>query len=132
MLRQNILFPAVALLLCVIGCQENFDKRLEREAQEYTAKHCPEEAEPGTTLDSLSYDVSQRVYSMYYTLSGQNEVVFVSSLAYVRDGLVERLVMDEKTKTIKEHDVVFRFVYRSKQSKKVIYETTLRPSDYRD
>lgn len=132
MLRLNFLIPAATLLLCVTGCQENFDKRLEREAREYTAKHCPEQAEPGTTLDSLSYDVSQRVYSMYYTLSGQNEAVFVSSLAYVRDGLVERLVMDEKTKAIKEHDVAFRFVYRSMQSKKVIYETTLRPSDYRN
>lgn len=132
MLRKNFLFPAAALLLCVTGCQENFDKRLQREAREYTAKHCPEEAEAGTTLDSLSYDVSQRVYTMYYTLSGENEAVFISSMAYVREGLVERLVQDEKTKTIKEHDVAFRFVYRSKESKKTIYETTLRPSDYRE
>ncbi len=131
MLRSQVILFLAALTLCVTGCQENFDKRLQREAREYTEKHCPEESEPGTTLDSLSYDVSSRVYSMYYTLSNQNEAVFRSNIAFVRDGLVERLVMDEKSKTIKEHQVAFRFVYRSKDGKKV-YETTLKPSDYKN
>ncbi len=131
MMRLNVILLLAAFALCVTGCQENFDKRLQREAREYTEKHCPEESEPGTTLDSLTYDVSSRVYSMYYTLSSENEAVFRSSLAYVRDGLVERLVMDEKSKTIKEHDVNFRFVYRSKDGK-LVYEATLKPSDYKN
>ena len=44
-----------AVFLCALaGCQERFDERLQREAREFTAKHCPQEREPGTVLNSTS------------------------------------------------------------------------------
>ena len=72
-----------AVFLCALaGCQERFDERLQREAREFTAKHCPQEREPGTVLDSTTYSPARRTYSLWYTFCigidfqiGMNEVM---------------------------------------------------------
>ena len=125
-------FSMISVLLLMVGCQENFDQRLLREAREYTANHCPMEMEQGTRLDSLTYDVKKRDYTFWYTLSALNEEHFNENSYMVRQMLVDRVQTDDKAKTIREHEVNFRFVYRSEQHKdSVIYDTVVTPSEYR-
>ena len=74
LLKYNVMNKAFILLsavfLCALaGCQERFDERLQREAREFTAKHCPQEREPGTVLDSTTYSPDRRTYSLWYTVS---------------------------------------------------------------
>lgn len=114
----------------LLSCQEQFDKRLAREAQEYTSKHCPQQAEEGTTLDSLTYNLDSRIYTMWYTLDKANEVVFKANEPVIHYELVQRILTDDNTKSIREHSVIFRFVYRSSSSHKFIYQTTVTPQEY--
>lgn len=126
------LFSLMSVLLLMAGCQEDFDQRLLRETREYTANHCPLEMEQGTRLDSLTYDVKKRDYTFWYTLSPLNEEHFYENSSMVRPMLVERVQTDDKAKTIREHEVNFRFVYRSEQHKdSIIYDTEVTPSEYR-
>ena len=125
-------FYILSTLLLVVGCQEDFDQRLLRETREYTAHHCPLEMEEGTRLDSLTYDIQKRDYTFWYTLSPLNEEHFYENASMVRPMLVDRVQTDDKAKTIREHEVNFRFVYRSEAHKdSVIYDTRVTPSEYR-
>ena len=56
-----------AVFLCALaGCQERFDERLQREAREFTEKHCPQEREPGTVLDSTTYARPPHLFTLVH------------------------------------------------------------------
>ena len=129
---HRLLFCSFSLFLCTLAaCQESFDQRLQRESKDYTANHCPQEAESGTRLDSLTYDMKSRTYTMWYTLDGANEEIFCENLSQIHEQLLLRVETDEKNKPMKEHQVNFRFVYRSQKSGSTIYDTTVKYIEYR-
>lgn len=127
MKRSFLAYIALAMLF---GCQENFERRLSREAAEFTRKHCPQEPEPGTRLDSITYDTPSRTYALWYTLSADNENMLRVNSAGMRNLLLHRLRNDEQSKEIKRHGVDFRYVYRSGASGSVVYELRLKAADY--
>ena len=53
-------WAAICMTSVLTSCHENFDKRLEREAREFTENRCPQEPEPGTRLDSTTYHPEQQ------------------------------------------------------------------------
>lgn len=55
-IRNRAFLIALTLVGLTTACQESFDQSLEREAREYTNRHCPQEVETGTILDSLVYN----------------------------------------------------------------------------
>lgn len=130
MKHTAFIISAAACALLASSCQEQFDKRLKREAEDYTMKHCPQQAEEGTVLDSLTYDMKERVYTMWYTLNKTNAVVFRENEPILHDQLIQRVQTDETTKSIRNHDVTFRFVYRSDSAHTVVYETRVTPQEY--
>lgn len=71
---KNAVSVLIISVICT-SCVNKFDKILQQEAAQYTANNCPQEAEPGTQLDSLVYNPQERIYTMYYSVSGANEVI---------------------------------------------------------
>lgn len=125
------LFLFIAIIISVIGCREDFDHRLEREARQYTANNCPNEPEKGTRLDSTSYTISTRTYTLWYSLSEMNEQVFVQQRPLLHHLLVSRLKADPAYKRLKEEKVNFSFIYRSLKRGNVVYATLVKPEEYR-
>lgn len=114
-----------------VGCQGNFDRKLQREAAEITRNQCPQEPEPGTRMDSVSYDPQARVLSFYYSLSPENEQVFRENAPLLHATLVERLMNDVDYKSVKDEGVTFRYHYRSQQNYQIVYETTITAAEYK-
>lgn len=112
------------------ACQESFDKRLQREAREFTANHCPQEPEPGSRLDSTTYDPADRTYTSWYSLNANNELVLSSNTPLLRHRLLKQLAADVNHKALKDEQVNFRFVYRSQATGNVIYETRIEAGEY--
>ncbi len=129
-MKKAILPTLLAALLCA-ACQESFDKRLQREAREYTERHCPAEPEPGTRLDSVTYTPFTKEYALCYTLSPENERTVRENSALMRHSLRESLASNVEYKELKKRGVTFRFVYRSAATGRTVYDTSLTRADYR-
>ena len=46
----------IAVALVVTACQETLEERCEREAKEYTEKHCPTPIAKDIVMDSMTFD----------------------------------------------------------------------------
>lgn len=125
------IFLACGSLLLVISCQESFEKRLQREAQEYTESHCPQNIEPGTRLDSTTYSPRDRTYTSWFSLSQAYETGLRGNSALLRPRLVNELINSVDYKTLKDHEVIFRYVYRSQANGATLYETRITPREYK-
>lgn len=62
------------LALCLLSCQEKRMDRFEREAREFTMKHCPQQMDNVTTLDSMVFlKEGKGNLLFYYTLDVTDE-----------------------------------------------------------
>lgn len=128
------LYPLLLLLACV-SCQENFDKRLQRESKEYSAQHCPQQVQKETMLDSTTYDISTRTFTRWFTLSGsldtpQAQEIMQHQQSTLQQALLKELQDDPKWKYCMEKEIFFAYKYRSKKTGNIIFQTTLAPKDY--
>lgn len=129
--RKLTLALSFLLLLAVnVACYENFDKRLQREAREYTENHCPWEPEPGSRLDSTVYSPKNRTYTCYYTLAEANESVFRENTPLLHHFLLNELKENVEYKALKDERINFAYIYRSQTSGRMIYETVLKAEEY--
>lgn len=129
----------ILLFMTIIGmtysCQEDFDHHLQREAKEYTKKHCPLNVEVGNTLDSVTYDISSRTYTQWFTFSGfldspEARQASLSNMDKLKNQLCRTLRGDTKWETCKENGINFSYVYFSTSAKEIIFQITLTPNDY--
>jgi hypothetical protein len=123
------------LLLAFVSCQENFDKRLQREAKEYSAQHCPQQVQEETVLDSTTYDIPTRTFTRWFTLSGsldtpQAQEIMQKQQSTLQQALLKELQDDPKWKYCMEKEIIFAYKYRSKESGNIVFQTTLMPKDY--
>ena len=131
---RSIASATVAILsafLSLTACQESFDKRLQREARDFTENHCPQEPEPGTRLDSTSYEPDGRVYTLWYSLAAENEAAIRQQKELMHRLLLHELVADANYINLKKEGVTFRYVYRSQQNGAPVYDTQIKPQEYR-
>lgn len=112
------------------SCQSDFDKRLQQEALNFTANNCPQEPEPGTRLDSLTYHPKTRIYTLHYSVSKNNETILREQTPLLHHILRKRLIDDVSYKDIKEHGVTFVYEYRSQQTGSIFYKTEIRKEEY--
>ena len=118
------------LALGLVACQENFDKRLQREAQEFTANHCPMEPAPGTRLDRATYSPAARTNTLWYSLSPANEQATRENAGLLPRLLVRELSGDVNFKAVKDEGITFRYVYRSQTTGEVVYDTKVTADEY--
>lgn len=133
-MNKSICIGIAALLLG--SCQENFDSRLEREAQEYTQRHCPYTESDGTVLDSMTYDASTRTLTHWYSLQSTIDTPeicdgLIRNEATARKALLEQLRGNTKWESCKERDVKFDYIYHSNATGKFIFHIKFTPEDYR-
>lgn len=131
---KHYILPALCLLLC--SCQESFDQRCQREAEEYTRKFCPRKVEASNTLDSTTYDIKTRTYCYWYTLSGQFDTP--EALAALRQeretlraSLRNSLINSVELRKCKEEGINFAYIYRSAASGKTVLDIRFTKADYR-
>jgi len=128
---QKYIILALFLFLFLASCQENFDKRLQREAQEITRTKCPQEPSPGERLDSIVYAPASRVLSFYYTESPTNEAILLGRTTLLRANLVAQLIADVNYKEVKDKGITFRYVYMSEHSERPLFETKITAAEYK-
>ncbi|MCM1108333.1 MAG: hypothetical protein NC388_04645 [Clostridium sp.] len=128
------LWIGLAALLTLTGCRyENFDKRCEREAREFTAKQCPRRMDPYTIMDSLTYTPRLKQLTYFYTLEGDldNKALMTSDLMdEFQTSLYKNLSESIEMKAYKEHNLNFRYVYISGSTGEILTEVTLTPDVY--
>lgn len=120
----------IGSLLLFSACQESFDKRLEREAREYTRNKCPYEPEPGTRLDSVAYNIKTRTFTSYYSLAAINSQIMKENAPLLHHRLLEELKASADYKAVKDEQVTFAYIYRSQDTGKVVYTTQITASEY--
>lgn len=112
------------------GCGDDFDTRLQREATEYTRKHCPQKLDGFTTLDSVAYSPAQRTYTRYLSLSPQTPASIFERPETVRNMLLQELKADVGWKRCKDEGIRFAYVYHWQQDGKVAYSLVFTSEDY--
>ena len=112
------------------GCGNDFDTRLQREAAEYTRKHCPQKLDGFTTLDSVAYSPERRTYTRYLSLSPQTPPTLFEKDETVRNLLLQELKADVGWKRCKDEGIRFAYVYHWQHSGKVAYSLVFTSEDY--
>lgn len=127
----------IFLLACLLlaGCQESFDERCRREAEDYTRKNCPYEVEAFNVLDSTTYDMASRTYCYWYTLSGQLDTPEAIQLMkdgeeQLRERLRASLINSIELKKCKEEGITFAYIYRSASSGLRVLDLRFGKEDY--
>lgn len=124
--------PLFLLILTgLVACQESFDKRLQREAHDYTEQNCPLQVEPGNRLDSTSYSPANQTYTSWFTLDANYERALRDNEPLLRERLLNELTGDVNYKSLKDHGVTFRYVYRSAATGRTVYDTSFEAHEYR-
>lgn len=132
---MNLSFTAPILLSAALllfsSCRDDFGKRLQQEATDYTKKRCPQRLDAYTTLDSVVYDPDTRIYARYFSLDATTPETLLEHPASIREMLLQELKGDAGWKRCKDEGICFSYSYRSKRNDSLVYTTTLSPDDYR-
>ena len=116
-------------LLCVTlltACQESLEDRCEREAKEYTKKHCPALIAKNVILEEMAFDKSTHTIIYIYTLKGELNNLEVIKASEPRKRLLEQIKSSTNLKLYKDAGYNFRYVYYSTK----LFDATFRKSDY--
>ena len=82
-------------------------------------------------MDSTTYEISSRTYTLWYSISNESEAILNRREADMRLLLVKELREDVNYKALKDEGVVFHYVYRSQLSGNVLFETRITKEEYR-
>ena len=122
----------IAVALMVTACQETLEERCEREAKEYTEKHCPTPIAKDIVMDSMTFDKSTHTITYAYTLSGQLDDSAVVNGSNSRELLLQEVKNSTNLKLYKEAGYSFRYIYHSQKKKRTqLLDATFREKDYR-
>ena len=127
---KKIWFFLVAIVLTT-ACQESLENRCEREAREYTEKHCPTPVGKNIMMDSMTFDKKTHTIQYAYTLSGEIDDSAVVNNSNPRDLLLQEVRNSTNLKLYKEAGYSFTYTYYSAKNKGTqLFEATFRKSDY--
>lgn len=121
-----------AVMLMATGCQESLEERCQREAREYTKKHCPLRIDDYTVMDSMTFDKASHTIGYIYTLHGAADDSAAISKVQMHDLLLKEVRNSAHLKMYKEKGYSFRYTYYSAKTKgKRLLDTVLKAEDYR-
>lgn len=133
--RKTYIYIVGIFLLLFCSCQEKRADRFEREAREYTEKHCPQRLEDGlTVLDSMVFvkdggaGTLQLYYSLYLTDEERKQVMDkLGDLGDYNLRIVRNSVLFAKHK---EAGVSFTYIYHDANKGDKIAEYHFEKKDY--
>lgn len=119
----------IALLFS--ACQESLEDRCERDAKEYTRKHCPTAIDENTVIDSLVFERATHTIHYYYKLTGvadeEQALKDVDAVNVLKQGLKNATAV----KVYKDAKYRFAYTYRSsKDPKKILLDVVFTEKDY--
>jgi hypothetical protein len=121
----------ILLALFLTACHESLEDRCEREAKEYTAKHCPSKLDKNIRIDSLIFERATHTIHYYYTLTDFADQEGVMQTVDAVSLIKEELKNTTSMRVYKENKYNFRYTYHSeKDPKKVWFDITLTDKDY--
>lgn len=120
-------------LFALVSCQESIDKRLAREAKDYTRKNCPVTVADNIVSDSMTYNSSNKTVYYHYTLSGILDTTFTEEQKkQVGQKMIEELRNATNLNMYKENNISFSYIYHSSKDKnKIVFERTFTSKDYK-
>lgn len=122
---------AVVVVALLTACQESLEDRCEREAREFTRKHCPTLINKDIALDSMVFDKESRTVSYCYTLRGEIDDTALIRRSDSRELLLQQLKNATSLKLYKDAGFSFRYTYHSSKVKGTqLFEATFHQSDY--
>ena len=125
------LLPLLLLLALTTACQESLEERCQREAREFTSKHCPTMVAELVRMDSMTFDKASHTICYSYTLSGAVDDAEVISRSNPRQLLLGQVKNSTNLKLYKEAGYNFRYVYYStKKNGTKLFDATFHPVDY--
>ena len=128
-MKKTLLFLLLAIV--ATACQESLEERCEREAKEFTKKHCPTMVDKLVRLDSMTFDRTTHTIGYAYTLTGQIDDAEVISRNNPRQLLLSQVKNSTHLKLYKEAGYSFRYVYYSTKKKGTkLFEATFHQHDY--
>ena len=128
-MKKYWLLAVVALLFT--ACQESLEDRCERDAKEYTRKHCPTAIDQNTMIDSLTFDRNSHTIHYYYKLTGAaDEEEMLKQIDAVNE-LKQGLKNSTAVKVYKDAKYRFAYTYRSsKDPNKILLDVLFTDKDY--
>lgn len=125
------IFYTLFVACLLTACQESFEDRCVREAQEFTQKKCPAQINQNTVIDSMTFDKKTLTVNYYYTLSGAAD----NAMAIKQGQPYEKLLREVKNATAlkgaRDHGYNIRYVYRSQANAGMtLFEANFTPEDY--
>ena len=128
-MKKYWILGVIALLFS--ACQESLEDRCERDAKEYTRKHCPTAIDENTVIDSLVFERATHTIHYYYKLTGvadEEQAIKDSDAANV---LKQGLKNATAVKVYKDAKYRFAYTYRSSTDpKKVLLDVVFTDKDY--
>jgi len=130
-MKKALLFLSVITLLS--SCSDSLEDRAEKEARDFSRKHCPTPYINFERTDSCSFDRNTRTYTFYKRFSGKadNKEAIEKNMPKLRDLLVQNLRNDTKSKAYKAEGFKFRYIYRSDKNNEVLIDETITQKDYK-
>lgn len=121
-------------VLAFMSCQESFDKRLMREAQEFTQRHCPQNEDNITRLDSMTYSAENKTLTQWRTIYGEDSKEQIQLLLkhqnVLKEHLLKALLKDTRWKSCMEEDITFLYTYSTEGGEQPTLFIRLTKTDY--
>ena len=112
------------------ACQESLEERAERDAKEYTRKHCPTAMDENTIIDSLTFERATHTIHYYYRLTGAADANGINETDALNE-LRQSLKNSTSVKTYKDAKYRFAYTYRSaKDPNKILLDVIFTDKDY--
>lgn len=127
---KKIIYTLFAVCL-LTACQESFEDRCVREAQEFTQKKCPAQINLNTVIDSMTFDKQTLTVNYYYTLSGTADNAMAIQQSNPRENLLKEVKNSTALKGARDHGYNIRYIYRSQANAgMILFEATYTEKDY--
>lgn len=135
MMKENMnrLFFTILLIPALSSCHENLEDRSAREAKEYTEKYCPTPVVNGSRTDSVTFQKETKTYTYYCSFVGKldNAQIVARNRGKIHRLMVKEIKDNTSIRKLKDAKYNFAYVVRSdKDPRKILYQQTIRVSDY--
>ena len=123
----------LSMLLLLTACQEKKLDRLEREAKEYTVRHCPKTMDPITVLDSVVFHNDGSLDYIYYysvTMTDELRENFETVREEVREQTLKGVRNSIELKMVKEAGLNIIYLYRDAETGEEIMKNSYTREDY--
>lgn len=129
---KKYLFLLITFLFVMTSCQKSKEKVFKEWAVNYTKRHCPENIDEFTRLDSIVYFPSTNTNSYYYTVMGSmdNADSLQNNRKELQQSRTEGVINSIDFKPYKDYHTTIEFIYNSGKTKKELLKIAVTPEMY--